>query len=195
MPPKARITKDMIIQAGFTIVRKEGHDCLNVRRIAKELNCSTQPVMYHYQTVEELKRDIYTATDNFHTEYIMHPDNHVLNPMLSVGLHYIRFAYEEKFLFRFLFQSDKFQNISFREMLDDENSQMLIHPLVQQTGLTVRQAKTVFETLFICVHGLASLLANNSMEYQEEHCIVLLTNMFQNSIISQKENTGHEEAV
>lgn len=72
---------------------------------------------------------------------------------------------------------------------------MLIQPLVQQTELTVSQAKTVFETLFICVHGLASLLANNSMEYQEEHCIVLLTNMFQNSIISQKENTGHEEAV
>ncbi|MCH5348075.1 MAG: TetR/AcrR family transcriptional regulator [Oscillospiraceae bacterium] len=178
MPPKAKITKEMIIKAGFNIVRNEGKDSLNVRRVAAELDCSTQPIMYHYKTVDELQADIYAAADSFHTEYIMQPDSKTDNPMLSIGMNYIRFAHDEKFLFRFLFQSDKFQNISLTELIAGEGSEFLLKPLTRQTGLTMEQAREVFETLFVCVHGLASLLANNSIEYDEEHCIRLLSNTF-----------------
>ncbi|MCH5193577.1 MAG: TetR/AcrR family transcriptional regulator [Oscillospiraceae bacterium] len=178
MPPKAKITKEMVINAGFDIVRKEGQENLNVRRIAAELGCSTQPIMYHYKTVDELKADIYAAADGFHTEYIMKPDKKADNPMLSIGLNYIRFAHDEKFLFRFLFQSDKLQSANFRDLLEGEEKDFLLQPLSQQTGLTQEQARTAFEALFICAHGLASLLANNSMEYDEEHCARLLTGTF-----------------
>ena len=178
MPPKAKITKEMVVNAGFDIVRKEGQENLNVRRIAAELNCSTQPIMYHYKTVEELKADIYAAADSFHTEYIMDPDEKADNPMLSIGLNYIKFGYNEKFLFRFLFQSDKLQNTSLKELLEGEEMEFLIQPLAQQTGLTLVQARKAFEALFICAHGMASLLANNSMEYNPEHCARLLTSTF-----------------
>ncbi|MCH5207791.1 MAG: TetR/AcrR family transcriptional regulator [Oscillospiraceae bacterium] len=182
MPPKARITKEMVIEAGLNIVRSEGTESLNVRRIAAELKCSTQPVMYHYKTVDELKADIYAAADEFHTEYIMTPNKNINDPLLSIGLNYIRFAEKERFLFRFLFQSDKFSNIGFKEMLDGSDHDFLIKPLAEQTGLAPEQAKTVFETLFICVHGFASLLANNSMEYSEEHFAEVLTTVFMGTI-------------
>ena len=178
MPPKAKITKEMVISAGLNVVRNEGQESLNVRRIAAELDCSTQPIMYHYKTVDELKADIYAAADEFHTEYIMKPNEKADNPMLSIGLNYIRFGHDEKFLFRFLFQSDKLQNMSFKELMEGEETEFLLQPLVQQTGLTMEQAREAFEALFICAHGLASLLANNSIEYDEEHCAKLLTNTF-----------------
>lgn len=178
MPPKAKITKEMVITAGFDIVRKEGQENLNVRRIAAELYCSTQPIMYHYKTVDELKADIYAAADSFHTEYIMQPYEKADNPMLAIGLNYIRFAHDEKFLFRFLFQSDKLQNMSFKELLESDETDFLLQPIVRQTGLTTDQAREAFETLFICAHGFASLLANNSIEYDEEHCIKLLSITF-----------------
>ena len=178
MPPKAKITKEMVINAGFDIVRKEGQENLNVRRIAAELYCSTQPIMYHYKTVDELKADIYAAADSFHTEYIMQPYEKADNPMLAIGLNYIRFAHDEKFLFRFLFQSDKLQNMSFKELLESDETDFLLQPIVRQTGLTTDQAREAFEALFICAHGLASLLANNSIEYNEEHSAGLLTKNF-----------------
>ena len=62
MPPKAKITRDMIIKAGITIIRTEGIDSLNVRRVAALLSCSTQPVMYHFKTVKELTYAVYEAT-------------------------------------------------------------------------------------------------------------------------------------
>lgn len=180
MPPKARITKEMIIDAGFRIVRSEGQESLNVRRVAAELSCSTQPVMYHYKTVDELKADIYQAADSFHTEFIMQPDAGADNPMIAIGLNYIRFAHQEKHLFRFLFQSDKFRSLGFSELVG--GAEYLLAPLVQQTGLSFQKAKDVFESLFICVHGFASLLANNSMDYDEERCIALLTITFMGSV-------------
>lgn len=182
MPPKARITKEMVIEAGLGIVRREGSENLNVRRIAAELGCSTQPVMYLYKTVDELRGDIYTAADELHTKYIMQPDADDEDLLLSIGLNYIRFAEKEKFLFRFLFQSDKFRNIGFGEMLDSAENDFLIQPLAEQTGLDREQAKKVFETLFVCVHGYASLLANNSMKYNEKHSAEMLKNIFMGTI-------------
>ena len=186
MPPKAKITKDMVIAAGFDIVRSEGQESLNVRSIAAKLNCSTQPVMYHYKTVDELKADIYATADRFHTEYIMSPNGKATDHLLSIGLNYIRFGYEEKYLFRFLFQSDKFHSAGFRELFDGEKSAFLLEPVVHNTALTLEQARTVFETLFICVHGYASLLANNTMEYSEDHCAELLTSTFMSIVGSIK---------
>lgn len=181
MPPRAKITKEMVIKAGLEVVRSEGLESLNVRRIAAALNCSTQPVMYHYKTVDELKADIYAAADEFHTEYITRQDGSA-EPMLAIGLNYIRFAEKEKHLFRFLFQSDKFRNISLNEMLESNETEFLIKTLSEQSGLDIGQAKTAFETLFVCVHGFASLLADNSMVYNEAHCAEMLKNIFASTV-------------
>ena len=64
MPPKAKITKDMVIDAAFEVVRKTGAENINARTVSEKLNCSTQPVMYHFATIEELKKAAYEKTDD-----------------------------------------------------------------------------------------------------------------------------------
>ncbi len=168
----------MIIEAGLAIIRKEGADALNVRRTAAELGCSTQPVMYHYKTVDELKADVYAAADEFHTEYIMIPDENAADPTMSIGLRYIRFAYEEKHLFGFLFQSGKFRNTDLRGLIYSDEALPVIQAVCGRTGLTEMQAKEAFETLFVCVHGAASMLANNEMTFDEAYYVRMLGNIF-----------------
>ncbi|MDE6434472.1 MAG: TetR/AcrR family transcriptional regulator [Lachnospiraceae bacterium] len=182
MPPKPKIKKEMIINAGKEVIQSEGIENLNVRKIASKLNCSTQPIMYHYKTVAELKSDIYSEIDQYHSAYIMNIENSSLNPMLSIGIRYILFAYEEKNYFKFLFQSNKFSNMSFNGLFDDDELSMIYSILAQEAHITKMQSKELFENLFIMVHGLASLLANNAMEYDEEYCIKILENTF-NSLI------------
>ena len=79
MPPKAKITREMIIDATFEIIRNTGVETVNARTISKKLNCSTQPVMYHFKTIDELKRAVYEKSDEYHSAYIM--DIHSNNPM------------------------------------------------------------------------------------------------------------------
>ena len=56
------ITREMIIEEAFHIARTEGADKITSRRIAESLQCSTQPVLYHFATVEEaldwLKKEV-----------------------------------------------------------------------------------------------------------------------------------------
>ncbi len=172
MPPKARITKEMVIEAGLKIVRTEGYEALNVRRVAAELKCSTQPVMYHYKTVDELKADVYAAADELHTEYIMS----AAGEKASIGLAYIRFAHEEKHLFRFLFQSGKFRNTNLHDLTYADELAPVIQSIARQTGLSEDLTKEAFEMLFLCIHGAASMLANNEMEFEEEHYAQLIEN-------------------
>ena len=84
MPPKAKITREMIIDATFEIIRNTGVETVNARTISKKLNCSTQPVMYHFKTIEELKKTVYVKADEYHSEYITNIQSE--NPMKDIGL-------------------------------------------------------------------------------------------------------------
>ena len=58
MPAKAKVTKEMIVDAAFAIAREAGVENINARTVSESLHCSTQPVMYHFATMEELKRTV-----------------------------------------------------------------------------------------------------------------------------------------
>lgn len=178
MPPKQQITREMIIKAGFELIRSSGEQALNVRRTASALKCSTQPIMYQFASVNELKDEIYAEADGFHTEYIMSIDERAEDPMLAIGLRYIKFAAEEKHLFRFLFQSDKYANKNITELISSSELDPIFSILQEQAGISEQQSKDVFAAVFLTVHGISGLLANNSMDYDEKYFSKILSDVF-----------------
>ena len=168
MPPKPKITRDMVIDAAFEVARKTGVENINARTVSKKLNCSTQPVMYHFATIEELRKAAYTKTDNYHTEYLMNIPETQEDIMLGIGVNYIRFAVEEPYLFRFLFQSGFVVENSLLEMINSEELIPVISAMQEEMDMNIEQTKEVFITLAMFVHGYASIIANNSLEYDEK---------------------------
>ncbi len=165
MPPKAKITREMIVAAAFQIAREQGAEYINARSVSEKLGCSTQPVMYHFKKIEDIRKAAYEKSDEYHFEQLMNIQCE--NPMLGIGLNYIRFAVEEKNLFRFLFQTNSFGGQSMTEVTGNEAITPIIDIFVQATKLTEEQASQVFRSLFLYVHGYSSMLANNSMTYDE----------------------------
>ena len=139
MPPKVRITKEMIIEAGFAIVRGEGADALNARTIAQRLGCSTQPVLYQFATVEEVRKAVYAHADAFHSGYILQGLEESGMPMLTLGLNYIRFAAEEGRLFRFLFQTSGLGSSNVMALADDPALSPMLELLRTEYGLMEAQ--------------------------------------------------------
>ena len=167
MPPKPKITKDMVIDAAFEVAREAGGENINARTVAKKLNCSTQPVMYHFATIEELKQAVYAKSNWYHTEYLMNIQKPQQGVMPGIGLNYIRFAVEEPNLFRFLFQSGFAVEKNLLEMIDSEELVPVISAMQGAMGLSMAQTKKVFLTIALFAHGYASIIANNSLEYDE----------------------------
>ncbi len=185
MPPKVKITKKMVADASFEVVRAKGHENLNARTISEYLGCSTQPVLYTFKTVDEIREAAYEMADRCHTEYIM-PKETDENPMLALGLNYVRFGHEEKNLFRFLFQTDKFGGKDIGALLRDPGLSGILEVMASGLKVGTEQAREMFLTFFCVAHGLASLLANNSMEYDEEQIRKLLENVFFGMVVSRK---------
>ena len=71
MPPKVKTTKEMIIKAAFEITRKNGIDAVNAKSVANYLKCSTQPVMYNFATIEELKMTVFDKAFTYMKEQVV----------------------------------------------------------------------------------------------------------------------------
>lgn len=187
MPPKAKITKEMVINAAFEVTRVEGAEHVNARTVSQKLNCSTQPVMYYFATIEELKRAAYQKTGDYHTEYLMNISKTQENVMLQIGTNYIRFAVEEPNLFRFLFQSGFAVENSLLEMIDSEGLTPVISAMQEAMKMSLEQTKEVFITLALFVHGYASIIANNSLEYDRELIAAHLERVYRGAVLALKE--------
>ncbi|MCI8537600.1 MAG: TetR/AcrR family transcriptional regulator [Oscillospiraceae bacterium] len=187
MPPQPKITKSMVADAAFAIARTEGWQQINARSVSQRLGCSTQPVMYHFSTMEELRRAVYQKADEFHSTYLMKDCERNPSPMLEIGLRYIRFAANEPHLFQFLFQSNAFSGKSLIDLVNAAELKPLLEVLQQTAGGGGEEARQIFFHLFLTVHGYASLLANHAMAYEEANAAKLLKQTFTGAVYALKE--------
>lgn len=190
MPPRAKITKEMIVDVAFGIAQKEGLDKITARSISEHLSCSTQPVLYYFSTVEDIKKAVYEKADEYHSNYIMNMQNGYGDPMLAIGMNYINFAIEERNLFRLLFQSNEFSGTTMLDLLNAEELLPVLTVLQQELEVSMDEVKKIFKTLFIFVHGYASLYANNAMIYDEKNVISELEKVFDGVVYTAK---GHKD--
>lgn len=188
--PKAKITKEMVVDAAFAVTRIMGIENVNARTVSEKLKCSTQPVMYHFARIEELKRAVYEKTDRFHSEYLMHIENRTEGIMLGIGLNYIRFAIREPNLFRLLFQSGFAVENSLTEMVDSKELQPVLTVMQGAMEMDIKQVKEVFVTISLFAHGYASIIANNSLTYDESIVAKHLEKAYRGAVLAAKENEG-----
>ena len=194
MPPKSRITRDMIVNAAAEIVRESGAEAVNARTVAQKLNCSTQPVMYHFATMEALKRAVYSQVDRFHTDCLMHGSGKN-DPLLEIGLNYIRFAIEEPHLFRFLFQSGYAKENNLLEMISSEELAPVLSAMQEGIGLDMEKTREVFLTVALFAHGYASIIANNGLEFDEDLVAVHLERAFIGAVLAAGQEDHHEKTL
>lgn len=185
--PKAKITREMVIDAAFETARSMGIENVNARTVSEKLNCSTQPVMYHFARIEEMKRAVYEKADRFHSEYLMNITNTEEGIMLGIGLNYIRFAIREPNLFRFLFQSGYAVENSLLDMVNSEELKPLLAMMSGAMEMTVEQTKEVFVTIAMFAHGYASIIANNSLEYDEKTVAADLARAYRGAVLAVRE--------
>ena len=178
MAPKTKISREMIIDAAFEIIRKNGDGALNARAIAEFLHCSTQPILYQFKTMGEIRDAVYEAADRFHTETIMRGAETAEDPFLGIGLAYIRFGRDEKNLFRFLFQSNRYDGISLADLITAPDLAPLLELARAELECDMEAVREKMLVFTAAVHGYASLLANNALEYDEDQAVSTLKMIF-----------------
>ncbi len=187
MPPKPKITKDMILKAVLNITRRTGFEAVNARSIAHELQCSTRPIFTCYENMEELKKEFLDYAFDFYSRYAEHYSQTAGgNPCLSLPLSYIAFASEETFLFKLLFETDmdldmKDANDFYTEIGNEQKAETFS----EMIGVDLETAKRIFLDLFLYSHGIAVLTASGKLSLQRDK-IEDMVQRFLSALINQE---------
>ena len=176
MPPKVKVTKDEIVQTALELVRKNGETAINARSIAAKLGCSTQPVFSNFATMEELQNATVTAAYQLYLEFLQNEvKSEKYPPYKSFGMAYIRFAKEEKELFKLLFMCDR----SGKELLPTLDFDASVEMIMNANGITKEKATLLHLEMWACVHGIGVMLATSFTELEWELISTMLTDVYQ----------------
>lgn len=159
MPPKVKINKQDIINTATELVRLQGESALNARNIAKSLNCSTQPIFSNFASMDELRRAVLTEVQAIVESYIARETASGLYPPYKAsGMAYIRFAKEEKELFKLLYMRTRKED----DYIDDQALFDQMTELVEEnTGLAKESTSLFHLEMWAYVHGIATMFATD----------------------------------
>ncbi len=156
MPPKAKLTREVVLDGAYELVRREGIDALTARGLAQELGCSTQPVYRAFQSMDELKAAVMERAEKVMLGYMVLRDTGQ-QPFLQMGLGSLKFAQEEPQLYRLVTLSG-----AILKDLQQGNDppQFVLDQMRAQpdlAGLTDEQLVRIHALLWFFSQGLSSL--------------------------------------
>ncbi len=176
MPPKQKLTKETIVAAAVEIVRNRGVDALNARELAKELQRSTQPIFSNFRTMDEVKEAVlYCATEIYEGYLQKEGEAGIYPPYKASGMGYIRFAKEEKELFKLLFMRNR----------SAETIPQTSQELEEMAGVVATNLQIPHEDAFqfhlkmwIYVHGIATMMATSYLDWDWDFVSETLTDAY-----------------
>lgn len=176
MPPKVKTTKEMIVNAAFEITRANGIEAVNAKSVANYLKCSTQPIMYNFATIEELKLAVFDKVFEYMKELVVFPTGKKSKyPMREVGLDYIAFARKEPNLFKLLFESPYSEKCPVDKLGVDIDFQPVIEAFALFLNIDVEEARVEWLIRYFMVHGIASRIVNQKIDYSDEQLLEFMS--------------------
>lgn len=176
MPPKFKFTKDEIINAALNVIRNNGISGLTARALAAELGCSVKPIFGLFKNMEEVQQEVLTASNLLYQNYL-HEDmaKGKYPPYKASGMAYIRFAKEERELFRLLFMRDRSS-----EKIEENKEEIkpLMQLIQQNLGISEDEAYLFHLEMWVYVHGIATMIATSYLDWDDEFISKVITDAY-----------------
>ena len=176
MPPKVKVNKEDIVRTALSIVRNEGAAALNARTIAAALACSTQPVFSNFDSMEGLRLAVAAEAYRLYETYIEEETTSgEFPPYKAGGMAYIRFAKEERELFKLLFMCDR----TGESLPDGDDGFRSMTTLLQNgTGMSAETARLFHLEMWAYVHGIATMYATQFLDLEEALVSRMLSDVY-----------------
>ena len=177
MPPKFKFTREQIVAAALEVTRKNGITGLTARGLAAELGSSAKPIFGLFQNMEEVQREVVPAANTLYQSYIKKGmADSKFPPYKASGIAYIQFAKEEKELFKLLFMRDRTD-----EKIEENREEIrpILDLIMKNLGIDENEAYFFHLELWLYVHGIATMIATNYLEWDIEFIDKALTDAYQ----------------
>lgn len=177
MARKETITKDYLFETAFQMLKEEGIGNITARKLAAKAGCSTQPIFRLYSNMEELWQELFERAVDYFEEYYNKAKLYDFTPFVNLGITYIQFAAEEKFLFQMLFLSDRRYGKSLYEILNGKMG-AVGREFTKAQNEGVKNPRDLFMKMWIFIHGSACMSITGDYDLGLEETIQLLRNVY-----------------
>ena len=162
MPPKAKYTREEIVEAAFQLLREKGADALTARELADRLLTSPRPIFTAFGGMDELKSEVISKCCELYLSYCDAEKSSGKYPEYkALGMAYIRLAKEEKNVFKLLFMRDTSKE---KDIPTNNFFNMGRTAVGKQLNLNTDNAGRLHTEVWIWVHGIASALATSYVD-------------------------------
>ena len=193
MPPKAKFTREEIIQAALEIVRTDGFEALTSRELGTRRGSSARPIFTVFHNMEEVQQAVVESARMLYKEYVNRglKEEH---PFKGVGTQYILFSVHEPKLFQLLFMSEQPQKPDLSGVLPlvEESYEEILLAIQGDYGIDELLAEKLYHHLWIYTHGIATLCATKMCCFTGDEISSMITEVFTSLLKNIKGSAKHD---
>ena len=174
MARKEKIHKDFLVDTAFILAKQEGFGNVTARKLAAKAGCSTQPIFRLYENMDDLLAQVYDKAVEFYDFFYDESPKFNPEPFVDLGMAYIKFATQEKELFKLLFMGEKKPyGKSLYDVLNGSKSYVTTE-FAKAKKEGVYNAQDLFTKLWIFIHGIACMTITGDYDLDEDQTLNLL---------------------
>ena len=196
MPPKAKYTREEIVQMALEMARKKGIDAVVARELAKELGTSTSPIFTTFKSMEELQKEVRQLALKEFESYVSDAVN--FTPAFKyVGLKMIEFAMREPKLFQLVYMREHDGSQSFAMLVEElgDTVGVCIEIMQKEYALSQEEAEVLFRQVWLHTFGICVLVAGKVCRLTPEEISEMLSMEFKGSLMLIKSGSFKVEPV
>lgn len=170
MPRSVQITKEKILTAALDILIRNGYSAVNIKSIAKELECSTQPIAWQFGNMDNMREALTQEAVAYANQKMMPTSKDCVTAFWQIGYAYINLAFDTPNLFRFVYmgESKSYCRGGFDSILTDGGNAVLIDKLSEYLGISKEQTNVLFQRMIVYTHGIVSLVVAGVLNCSKE---------------------------
>ena len=170
MPSSPKILKETILETALKMLIRDGYSAINIKSVAKELGCSTQPISRQFGSMEGFRAELRKEAFRYAAEKILPEGRNPVEALEKVGEGYINLAFDEPNLARFLTMEamEYPSGEKFLSVLNRDSTSELVCKVAEEMGISVEDAREFTQAVVIYTHGLAMLTISGSLQEDRE---------------------------
>lgn len=178
MPSSPKIKKEDMLQAALEIIIQDGYAALNIKAVAKKLECSTAPISWQFGGMDGLRQELIPFAEQYveDTYYSLNENEFATFEQRGKGT--IDLALEKPYLFRFLYMGERRPHLitGFELQPDDSGGINVYKKIADMLEITVKQAMDFAMTMIVYTQGIGTLIASGIVKDTKENMYRMLHN-------------------
>lgn len=189
MARKVQISKEIILQAALNMLIRDGYSSINIKTLAKEIGCSTQPIVWHFNNMEGLRRALSEYARSYAGQK-MHPDGeNAVAAFEHTGRAFVSIAVKEPNLFRYLYLDENNEKSmhTFNAIITSGRNADQIKKIADYLGIPEEKVGRYLQNTIIYAHGIATLVATNMITASEEEMMDMINRAADGFLMQEEE--------